>query len=87
VWPASVEPIAGAEPLNGTWTRSSFCDSLNNSPERCGVVPRPAEAKLYLPGLARRCAINSLTSFAGTDGCTLNRFGEIAAKVTGAKSL
>ena len=37
-------------PLNGTWTRSSPCESLNSSPERCGVVPSPAEAKLYYPG-------------------------------------
>src|SRR5262249_58805633 len=87
VWPASTDWIAGADPLNGTCTRSRPCESLNSSPERCGVVPSPAEAKLYLPGLALTCAMRCLKSVAGQEGCTVSTFGEIAANVTGAKSL
>src|SRR5262245_54935516 len=87
VWPASADWIAGADPLNGTWTRSSPCESLNSSPERCGVVPSPAEAKLYLPGLALISEMSSLTVRAGIEGCTVSTLGETAARVTGAKSL
>src|SRR6185503_11587814 len=87
VCPASADWIAGPEPPNGMCTRSIFCDSLNSSPDKCGVVPRPAEAKLYLPGLALRNAASSMTVFAGIDGWTLSRFGDTAASVTGAKSL
>src|SRR5213594_4618670 len=39
VWPATTDCTAGPAPLKGTVTRSSPNVSLNNSPERCGVVP------------------------------------------------
>src|SRR5262249_59716220 len=87
VCPASTDWIAGAEPLNGTCTRSRPCESLNSSPERCGVVPSPAEAKLNLPGCALVYAISSLTLVTGSEGCTVSILGETAANVTGSKSL
>src|SRR5580765_8363399 len=88
VWPPTADWIAGPAPGNGTCTRSSPNVSLNSSPDRCGVVPTPAWAKLlYLPGLALIRSTSSLTFVDGTDGCTLKRFGASAATVTGAKSL
>jgi hypothetical protein len=57
------------------------------SPDRCGVLPTPGAAKLYLPGLARITAINSCMVLAGTDGCTLTTLGETATMLMGAKSL
>ena len=44
VWPATVEPIAGPPPLNGTCTRSRSSDRRNNAPTSCGGVPTPGEA-------------------------------------------
>ena len=51
VCPATVEPIAGPPPLNGTWTRSRPNERRNCSPTKCGGVPVPGEAKLNLEGL------------------------------------
>src|SRR6266511_3003056 len=87
VWPATTEAIAGPPPLNGTCTRSSPSDRRNCSPARCDCVPAPADAKLYLPGLARTSATTSLTVCAGTDGLTTNTVVEVVASVTGSKSL
>src|SRR5688572_11797943 len=68
VWPATVDWIAGPAPGNGTCTMSTPVTSRNSSPERCGVVPTPAWAKLlYLPGLAFITVTSSLTLAAGTD--------------------
>src|SRR5262249_51355346 len=61
VWPATVEPIAKPELLNGICTRSRPSDSRNCSPTRCAGVPVPAEAKLYLPGLDLMKPTRSLT--------------------------
>jgi hypothetical protein len=44
VWPATVEPIAGPPPLNGTCTRSRSSDRRNSAPTSCGGVPVPGEA-------------------------------------------
>src|SRR4051794_39428472 len=87
VWPATADWIAGPAPLNGTCTRSSPAKSLNNSPERCGVVPVPADAKVYLPGFFLISSISSFTFFAAIEGCTTSRFGASAATVIGWKSL
>src|SRR6266478_1418170 len=87
VWPATVDCAAGAPPLNGTAARSRAADRLNISPERCGVVPMPVWAKLYLPGLALIRSTNSLTVLAGTEGWVRRQFGASAATVKGAKSL
>src|SRR5215468_10566444 len=56
---------AGAAPRYGTWVSSMPATRLNNSPARCGPVPRPGEAKVSLPELALACAMNSATVFAG----------------------
>jgi hypothetical protein len=57
------------------------------SPERCGVLPAPGAAKVYLPGLALISSISSLIVLAGTDGVTEITLGETATIVIGAKSL
>ena len=45
VWPAIVDVIAGAAPLNGTCVISRPSDILKSSPEGVGmVVPVPGEA-------------------------------------------
>src|SRR5215468_2755635 len=87
VWPATVDPIAGPPPLNGTCTRSRLRERRNNSPTRWGGVPVPGEAKLYLPGLALIRATRSWTVRAGSDGCTVSTAGAETAMVTGSKSL
>ena len=87
VWPATTDWIDGAPPGNGASAKSSPKVSLNSSLDRCGVVPTPGEAKVYLPGLACRSSTSSFTDLAGMSGCTNSPFGEPAALVTGAKSL
>src|SRR5262249_43693289 len=47
VWPATVEPIANPELLNGICTRSRPSDSRNCSPTRCAGVPVPAEEVVF----------------------------------------
>src|ERR1700738_5064797 len=75
-WPPRVDWIAGAQPLNGTCTRPfAPSESFNNSPDSEVVLPCPAEAKLYLPGLALMSATSSWTLFAGSDGLTTSTFG------------
>src|SRR6185436_8551902 len=59
------------EPLNGTCTMSMRASDLNNSPDRCGFVPMPAEPNVRLPGFALASAISSTTVLAGTDGCSI----------------
>ena len=65
---------------------SIFASTLNNSPDRCGLVPRPAEPKVMVPGFALASAMNSFTVFAGTDGCTVRMFGDSTTSEIGAKS-
>ena len=60
---------------------------LNNSPERCCVVPTPAEAKVSLPGCARASATSSGTLLAGTSLLTTRTLGVKQSCVIGAKSL
>jgi len=86
VCPATTDWIEGPPPGNGASAKSSPKVSLNSSLERCGVVPMPGEAKVYLPGLARMSSTSSFTDRAGMSGCTNNPLGEPAALVTGAKS-
>ena len=62
--------IALPEPLYGTCTISTFARLLNNSSDRCGLVPMPGEPTVSVPGFALASAITSFTVFAGTEGCT-----------------
>jgi hypothetical protein len=58
---------------------------LNSSPARCVPPPLPEEPKLSpLPDLAS--AISSRTLLAGTEGWATRKTGNMAAKLTGAKS-
>ena len=59
---------------------------LKSSPETWIEVPEPAEAKVILPSFLPR-AMNSARVFAGTSLWTTSRFGVVASRVTGAKSL
>src|SRR5215831_8342216 len=88
VCPATTDWIDGAPPANGASAKSSPKVSLNSSLDRCGVVPMPGEAKVYLPGLDLSSSTSSFTDFDGmTEGLTNSPLGEPAALVTGAKSL
>ena len=87
VWPATTDWIDGAPPGNGASAKSSPKVSLNSSLERCGVVPMPGEAKVYLPGLALSRSTSSFIEFAGMPGLTNRPLGEPPAMVTGVKSL
>ena len=60
---------------------------LNNSPVRCGEVPKPDVPKFNCPGFDFASAINSFTLLTPVDGCTTRMFGDEVAKVIGAKSL
>ena len=64
----------------------TFAMVLKSSPARWLTVPVPDDAKLSLPGCALASAINSLTDFAGTAGCTRTISGTIAVCTTGEKS-
>src|ERR1700724_4124237 len=68
VCPASVEPTARPALLKGTWTRSRPSDRRKCSPIRCGGVPVPGEAKLYLAGPDLINATRSLTVWTARDG-------------------
>ena len=59
---------------------------LNSSPERCWVVPTPAEPKVSLPGCARASATSSATLFAGTSSLTTRTLAVKQSCVIGAKS-
>src|SRR3954469_11544658 len=87
VWPATTDWIIGPPPLNGTGVMSSFIASRNSSPDRCGGVPIPGMAKVYLPGAERIRSTSSLAVFTGTDGCTTSEFGVVATSEIATKSL
>src|SRR5215470_8664752 len=87
VWPATAEATAGPPPLNGTCTRSRPSDRRNNSPTRCGGVPVPGEAKLYLPGLVLIRATRSATVCTGSVGLTVSTTAARTATVTASKFL
>src|SRR5450759_221460 len=84
--PASRSTRPGLEPLYGTWIIRRFAMLANNSIDRCGCVPRPAEPNRIWPGFALASAIISFTDVAGTDGWTTTKLGKDAACVMGAKS-
>src|SRR5690349_9674509 len=86
VCPPIAEPTAGPAPLNGTCTRSRPNESRNCSPTRCGGVPTPGEAKLYLPGCALISETSSWTEVAAIDGWTASTVADVTAIVTGSKS-
>src|SRR5262249_27684598 len=50
--PPSKSVRAGASPRYGTWVMLVPVIIINSSPDRCCVVPLPADAMLILPGLA-----------------------------------
>jgi hypothetical protein len=50
-------------------------------------VPKPGDAKLYLPGFALIRVTRSLTVFAGTEGLTESADAKADASVTASKSL
>src|SRR3954453_365586 len=86
VWPPTTDWIIGPPPPNGTDVVSSLVSSLNNSPDRCGGVPVPGLAMVYLPGDALMRSTSSFTVFTGTDGCTTSEFGVVATSEIGMKS-
>ena len=59
---------------------------LSNSPDKCGELPLPPDAKFIVFGFALAMATSSFTDFAGTDGCTTRMFGCETTSETGAKS-
>ena len=65
---------------------SVLVSSLNHSAARCGDAPKPEDAKLYFPGLARTSSISCVTSLAGIAGRTTRRLGKLAISATAAKS-
>src|SRR4029077_15597281 len=83
VCPASVEPTARPALLKGTCTRSRPSNRRKCSPMRCGGVPVPGDAKLYLAGLDLTNAARSLTVWISSDGWTVSTEGELTAIVTG----
>src|SRR5712664_2625557 len=87
VCPASVAPTAKPALLKGTCTRSRPSNRRKCSPMRCGGVPVPGEAKLYLAGPDLINATRSLTVWTASDGWTVSTVGEVTAIVTGSKSL
>src|SRR3954449_7103325 len=76
VCPASVEPIANPALLKGTCTRSRPSNRRKCSPTRCGGVPVPGEAKLYLAGPDLINATRSSTVRTANDGWTVSTVGE-----------
>src|SRR5215470_1225685 len=68
VCPATAEPTAKPALLNGTCTRSRSNDRRKCSPMRCGGVPIPGEAKLYLALLLLTNATRSSTVLTANDG-------------------
>ena len=65
---------------------SVFVMLLKSSKERCGDVPTPVVPYSSLPGLAFASAMNSLSVFAGTLGCTTSMFGVNPMRASIAKS-
>ena len=64
--------------------RPAIC--FSHSPQMCGLVPEPPEAKVYLPGLAFTSATSSGTVFAGMSGLMTKMFGTCHSMLTGVKS-
>src|SRR5690349_2657897 len=87
VCPASVELTASPALLNGTCTRSRPSDWRKCSPIRCGGVPVPGDAKLYLTVPDWISATSSLTVRTAREGLTVSTVAEVVATVTGSKSL
>ncbi|MNW07290.1 hypothetical protein D3C71_2038600 [compost metagenome] len=50
-WPATASFSAGPEPRYGMWTTETFALLLYNSICRCPMLPVPAVAYEYFPGL------------------------------------
>src|SRR5918992_746903 len=65
---------------------SSCAVVLRSSPHRWLVVPAPPDAKLSEPGLLLASAMTSAIDFAANCGCAIQRFGVVAALITGVRS-
>src|SRR6266545_202409 len=87
VSPASSACVAGAPPLNGTWTIAAAVSTLKSSPARWPALPVLPEPKLSLPGFAFAYAMNACADATGSEGLTTSTFGVVATSVIGAKSL
>ena len=61
--------------------------NLKSSPDKCGELPLPPEAKLSEFGFAFARATSSFTDFTGTEGCTTRMLGCDTTSDTGEKSL
>src|SRR3954466_1872683 len=59
---------AGGAPLYGTCVHVTLTIERKSSPERCVMVPVPADATLIAPGFALARAIRSFMFFTGNDG-------------------
>ena len=59
---------AGGAPLYGTWVHVTLIIERKSSPDRCVMVPVPADATLISPGLTLASAVRSLTFFTGNEG-------------------
>src|SRR5258708_13893899 len=87
VCPPSVEATAWPALLNGTCTRSSPSDRRKFSPIRCGGVPMPGDAKLYLTPPDLISATSSFTLWTGSEGWIESTVGALTPTVTGSNSL
>jgi hypothetical protein len=69
--PLSAAARAGALPLYGTCSNWIPLFRFSSSPTRCWPLPFPGELKRTEPSFFFASAINSVTEFAGTEGCTV----------------
>ena len=86
-WPARRSCIAGAAPRYGTCTISTPAIILKSSPDRCSVVPLPAEAYEYLFGFFFSSAISSGRLWAGRSRLTASILGSDQMVDTKVKSV
>src|SRR2546429_8666101 len=79
VCPASVAPTAKPALLKGTCTRSRPSNRRKCSPMRCGGVPVPGEAELYLAGPDLVNATRSFEVWACSDRWDVSTVGGVTA--------
>ena len=85
-WPPIRSWLAGAAPLYGTCTMSTFAVSLKSSAAMWPELPTPCDAYVRSPFLALASATSSFTDFAGSAGCITSTFGAVPIRMTGLKS-
>src|SRR4051812_29521186 len=59
---------AGGAPLYGTCVQVKLAIARKSSPDKCVMVPVPADATLIAPGLAFASATRSFTVLTGNEG-------------------